>query len=377
MSHRRVWKNAFFSYYSSDDRRKSGLAGTKQVIVVVGSEWLFANHNNTFGELNQWSDLWAALHLLGCDVKFLYTTRHVTEKALRQADVIFTDYFGIWNLKEDEIDYRQFSEKIWVLDIFGTQKPYTKAGSRWAELPPSRFLTSIPGYAPENTFLGNVVVPNPPKAQSDEEPRQWRAVLWTKGSPGYDQLPCSTISAFLNEIKDFIPIVATVPNECALPAYVERLGVLSVEEFQKLLRTSAIYIGLGHKMIGPSAIEALGSGLILVQPKFDPGFVYQDKPTKQPWSSQHPFLERRFSAPLVYSIDYGHPYTVAASFQEIASLYCEIFGNARKHHFNSNSRKASEDVKASLQRHFEEGTFAMEFSAESFLKRVSKLVFEN
>lgn len=47
-------------------------------------------------------------------------------------------------------------------------------------------------------------------------------------------------------------------------------GVLNAPEFNKLLRRSKVFLGLGFPVEGPSPLEAISNGVIFIQPKFDP-----------------------------------------------------------------------------------------------------------
>jgi len=62
-------------------------------------------------------------------------------------------------------------------------------------------------------------------------------------------------------------------------------GHLSPEEWMGLLAESKFLMGLGHPLLGPSAIDAISVGCMLLNPIYDKPVVVRD----EEFSSQHPY----------------------------------------------------------------------------------------
>ena len=81
-------------------------------------------------------------------------------------------------------------------------------------------------------------------------------------------------------------------------------GHLESSEWRNLLRASKFVLGLGDPLLGPSAIDAVVSGCVFINPIYtDPRTKFPeltDPATGQPYyASQHPYLQHSVGKPYV------------------------------------------------------------------------------
>lgn len=161
------------------------------------------------------------------------------------------------------------------------------------------------------------------------EPRVWRCVLQSKVHPWLDGR--SYHRDLMREYVKHCPIVATVDfkDKYKTPEWIRKCcpevnmtGVLAAKEFTNLIRTSAVYIGVGEPLIASSVFEALSQGTHVVQPRHPEPQVLKNKPITQGWTSQHPFLEQ-VPEPYAFTINPRDPENVARAFREIRRVFDE------------------------------------------------------
>ena len=108
-------------------------------------------------------------------------------------------------------------------------------------------------------------------------------VIWGKDAKYYTQRVLRLLGLLAK--LDWVELHSTLqgPANKVLPAGVQTHGHLKPEEWQDLLRSSTHMLGLGDPLLGPSGVEAVQQGCVLVNPKYD-------KP-KRGWKSQHGYVE--------------------------------------------------------------------------------------
>jgi len=342
----------------------------------------------SLGEYSQWADLCAALATLGVEVVLWPWKRRGLPKKrdFDAADVIFMDYDGIHS------SWRKTSlppaDKTWILDTFGTDGTVVDHGffgrqPPLTNFPLKRFLTFVPGYSSRNTFLGVAVLRPSDAAASEAAPprRKWQCVLWSKvhpwlneknGFPAYHH-------ALLREYTKHCHVVATIDKkdtygtEAAIQSCcpeVEIRGVASPNEFLELLRSSAVYVGVGEPLIAPSCFEALSLGTHVVQPRFPALRVLKNKPITEGWTSQHPWLEK-VPEPFVFTVDPRDlTASVARAFREIKLAFDSHFGEG-----DDDAGQPHLDAQA-LERFYVAGEYPNRdaYSIGGFLGRVGSII---
>ena len=94
-----------------------------------------------------------------------------------------------------------------------------------------------------------------------------------------------------------------------LPEFVVNHGLLNGEQFQRLLRRTKVFVGLGFPYEGPAALEAIANGAIFLNPKFTPPLgrgntdFFHGKPTSRNLTSQHPYAEEFIHHSAVVTVD--------------------------------------------------------------------------
>eukprot|EP00928_Gymnodinium_smaydae_P027496 TRINITY_DN21258_c0_g1_i2.p1 TRINITY_DN21258_c0_g1~~TRINITY_DN21258_c0_g1_i2.p1 ORF type:complete len:551 (-),score=103.88 TRINITY_DN21258_c0_g1_i2:500-1951(-) len=294
----------------------------------------------SLGEYSQWADLCAALTTLAIECK-IWPYRQSDKRGLPTqadfdlADLIFTDYQGLhsgWRFSA-----KPPADKTWVLDTFGTDgtivdHQFFGRAPPLTDYPLQRFLTLVPEYATRNTFLGAAVVGAHLVGSAPE--RKFQCVLWSKVQPwlgwenGYHR-------QLLQEYVKHCKVIATIDahdtyhsakliRDCC--PEVEIRGVQSGEAFATLLRSSAVYLGVGEPLIAPSCFEALSLGTHVIQPRHPTPQVLKQKPITQSWTSQHPFLEQ-VPEPYAFTIDPLDKADIARAFAKIRAAFDAGRGN--------------------------------------------------
>lgn len=244
--------------------------------------------------------------------------------------------------------------------------------------PLDRFLTLVPGYATRNTFLGIAVVG--PASKGDAKPpppRKWQCVLWSKVHPWLMWKNEQWHKTVLQEYTKHCHVIATIDRndtyktealirECC--PEVEIRGVATTDGFAELLRTSAVYVGVGEPLIAPSCFEALNLGTHVVQPRMPKPKVLANKPITQVWTSQHPFLEK-VPEPYAFTVDPESPAAIAEVFRKIKANFYSVFPEG------SQGVGQAQGVDPALTKFYSHGEYPKRevYSMAGFLGRVAKI----
>lgn len=346
----------------------------------------------SLGEYSQWADLCAGLASLGFEVvlwRFRQGKFFPNEGKYQEADVVFTDYNGVHAGKS--VHTLPPGDLTWILDTFGTDGTIV-GNDFFGRIPPltnyplHRFLTLVPGFAERNTFLGVAAVAGKanklPAGSAQPLPaRKWQCVLWSKvhpwlreknGFPAYHW-------KLLREYTKHCKVIATIDKkdtykteelirECC--PEVEIRGVESPSGFLELLRSSAVYVGVGEPLIAPSCFEALSLGTHVIQPRFPQPRVLPNKPITQAWTSQHPFLEK-VPEPFAFTVDPLDFTALAATFGKLRASYESAYGSSE-----GAAHPVTEEERRALREFYATGDYPgrEEFSIGGFLKRVANIV---
>ena len=122
-------------------------------------------------------------------------------------------------------------------------------------------------------------------------------VIWGK-DPKYYTAPVLKLLKRLADL-DGVELHSTLPapGNKVLPPGVKTHGHLRPEEWQALLRGATHMLGLGDPLLGPSGIDAIAQGCVLINPKYT-------KP-KRGWMSQHGFVEEFVDDDYHCTVDLG------------------------------------------------------------------------
>ncbi|KXJ29802.1 Alpha-1,6-mannosylglycoprotein 6-beta-N-acetylglucosaminyltransferase A [Exaiptasia diaphana] len=303
------------------------------------------------GELVQWSDLIAALFILGHNI-VICTRKEEVKNHLNmplsrgcpskarpdEYDLVFTDYVGITFLKRElGPNFSQYRCRLRILDSFGTEVEFnyvnplkpsmTRKRSSWGgeNLHLRQFMTMFP-HTPDNTFLGFVVdvdmnKKEPIKTKSGTKPI---GVVYGKDAKFWkfkDQ--------YLEQLSKYLEIHGTVTGtrmKTFVPDWVKNHNILSGQDYQELLGQTKVYIGLGFPYDGPAPLEAIAHGAVFLNAKLSPPHsrdntdFFKEKPTSRKLDSQHPYAEKFIGKPHVYTIDINNSDEVKLAIEEILQM---------------------------------------------------------
>ncbi|XP_047193426.1 alpha-1,6-mannosylglycoprotein 6-beta-N-acetylglucosaminyltransferase A isoform X2 [Scophthalmus maximus] len=280
------------------------------------------------GELVQWSDLIATLHVLGHhlhlsaslpDLKnFLgfQTNGCPLRHSKVEANLIYTDIIGLKQFQHAfPATWMKYKCVIRVLDSFGTEPDFNHAV--WARennlmspfgrlnLIPAQFYTMFP-HTPDNTFLGFVVqhqLSSELSEQLNSTKRRNQALVYGKSSKFWEGK-----EAYLDVIHKYLEIHGTADNSTLIPSYVKNHGIIKGTEVQTLLRQSKVFVGMSFPYEGPAPLEALANGCAFLNPRLRPpqsrlnSEFFKGKPNIREVTSQHPYVEA-IGEPYVWMVD--------------------------------------------------------------------------
>jgi hypothetical protein len=308
------------------------LTHPRRVLLFLGllseySAYDFANNafkGGYLGELVQWSDFIATLHMLGHHVTVI-TSASLLKSSVSlekvEFDLVFTDYIGLFGLRDSQ-HFPMYKCRIRVVDSFGTEPMYnfrtrdfqidesTSLFSNWNFEDTRQFWTLFP-HTPDNSFLGFVVEP---VASAGATAKKNQGVLY-----GKEAYYAYGKTKFLNTLGEMLELHSTFKGRGnALPAHIVNHGVLPSTDLKQLLSESKLFVGLGFPYDGPGPLEALAAGCVFLQPLFSPPHskattsFLGGKPTSRELSSQVPYLQHFVGEPYVYTLDVGNETAVRA-----------------------------------------------------------------
>ena len=193
---------------------------------------------------------------------------------------------------------RAYQDKIYILDFFGSPK---MRGSG-LNVPQERILTAF--GSPWNTALGYFLDESEFRIPSSsghgrsqgseprERPRQ--GLIWGK-DPKHFTPP---VKRMLARVANTVPLIATSREKVFKHDNIDWKGHQTRTSWLRLLSESQFLIGLGNPLLGPSAIDAIASGSMYINP------VYK-KPMRNRFKSQHDFAVERLGEQYVCSYPEG------------------------------------------------------------------------
>ncbi|XP_041672349.1 alpha-1,6-mannosylglycoprotein 6-beta-N-acetylglucosaminyltransferase B-like [Cheilinus undulatus] len=317
------------------------------------------NRGGPLGELVQWADLSACLTILGHNLTFS-TSQEQLHSLIGAApgkgscpiqrplifDLIYTDYHGLSHLQGAMgLAFLHYKCRFRILDSFGTEPAFnlgSYARSRgyrtlWGSwtLQPLQYMTMFP-HTPDNSFLGFVSeeVARRELREEELEPESYRkdriAVIY--GKQDYMWQGKSEYVGLINEeLETHATVYQLAGHASNLPSFIKNHGLLTQEDFLRLLRRAKVFVGLGFPYEGPAPIEAIALGCVFLQPRFDPPHsaenndFYRGKPTSRQISSQHPYAESFIGKPHVWTVDMTNKTDVRQAVQAILQTQVKPF----------------------------------------------------
>jgi hypothetical protein len=168
---------------------------------------------------------------------------------------------------------RGLDERIYILDFFGAKK---LRGSG-LNVPPRRFLTAFETNT-ENTFLGYYIDP----LTNITSAKKQQGVIWGKDTRHFEGR-----APLLSHIANKVHLVSTAITPPFHHANIAWVGHQTSRGWLDILRESRFLVGLGDPLLGPSAIDAIATGCMFLNPQYA-------KPVRDgAFHSQHPYAAQK------------------------------------------------------------------------------------
>jgi hypothetical protein len=266
----------------------------------------YASIGGPSGEFIIWGDFLAGLAALGYHLTlvdkmgdlWIYLKSNETKY-----DIIVTDYDGL-GTAENIGHFPLYHCRYYLIDGFGTQEAFNT--KRHLDL--KRILTPYP-FDGSNSAINIVTSVLPFEKRL---PLKRQGVIWSKDPeflfPHLDTIRYLTMDLGIHLVTTFRAsadseesiqvqkILLTLPN-------ITFLHFLDRQSYLQLLSGSMFLIGFGKPLDGPTPLEAMAHGCSFINPIFSPPFVHTNKPTRFPYTSQHPFVESHVPQPFAFTID--------------------------------------------------------------------------
>ena len=296
------------------------------------------------GELVQWSDIILTLFTLGYKIK-VTTDSKVAARIIGNHQqnspnlIIFTDIIGYKLIRRNLGSTKSSNIKCQfrIVDSFGTDQKFNnllysskvdKKPNAWGRLDFNlkQFGTLYP-YGRDNSFYGYALYDDSDEAvwdhaEYDDTGQKPKLLVYGKHETFWGNENIPKILEIFRKNFQIHATVAIGPGRTGpgssnyasthIPPYVINHGILSPQNYKKLLKSCQIYLGLGFPYDGPAAMEAVSNNLIFIQPLIKPEPInrynnefFSRKPTERLLYSQHDYLFRNVGEPFVYTIDYG------------------------------------------------------------------------
>ncbi|GMH94711.1 hypothetical protein TL16_g12982 [Triparma laevis f. inornata] len=160
--------------------------------------------------------------------------------------------------------------KLFILDFFGSERSYIDKNG------------GIRGFDKDTNVL--TAYPRSGNQRGGDGVGRFLGFYKDEVDPKYYTPSVLTLLRKLNELENVVlHSTLPVPANKALPDGVVTHGHLKPEEWKALLEGATHMLGLGDPLLGPSGLDAIEAGCILVNP------IY--RAPKRGWMSQHGFIE--------------------------------------------------------------------------------------
>ncbi|PAV90927.1 hypothetical protein WR25_06740 isoform A [Diploscapter pachys] len=361
----RMWSQWSKAAATNWEKHPGAMSGRRKQNILVHMGFLAKESKLNFaekskeggplGELLQWSDLIASLHILGHQLYISTdkgTLKNVIEEAERappcptmdgkskRIDLIITDIMGLRGLKKHRAFLVNNKCRIRLVDSFGTHVEFTDkfyfrdhkkelSGSvpknPWGGhgLAPQQHWTFFP-HTDDNTFLG-FAVDQPLEEIRPMFDRQSSKAVLVYGKEQYMWKGLEDVIQSVKEVAEVHATVADASTGSPMFADVVNHGLLDTNRLYSLLRSVKVFLGIGFPLEGPAPFEAIAQGAVYINAQFNPpksrlndGFL-AEKPTLREFTSQLPYAER-IGRPYAITVDIHNSTLLKKAIQEALLL---------------------------------------------------------
>jgi hypothetical protein len=176
-----------------------------------------------------------------------------------------------WVLKPN---VRGHESKLYILDFFGSSKLRGKS----LHLDPRRILTAFKSPW-QNSFLGYYISSKRLDILAKVGDKLKQGIIWGKDPKYYEGH-----DALLKRVASKAPLVSTATRTMFEHPNVKWVGHQSGEQWLELLAKSRFLLGMGHPLLGPSAVDAISLGCMFINP------IYKEPQLEARYASQHPYI---------------------------------------------------------------------------------------
>lgn len=280
------------------------------------------------GEMFMSGSLLTGLSDLGFRVSQPGTLRHFLQLRvsqilrLREPDIFFLDPWSLALARRYKALSRKHASRTFVLEWFGSTEAAIPSTTG---LTPQNYLVPYPYPNLGNRFLGFILrsqsgafFANEAELRSEfqhslERTRSF-GVVWGK-EPRYFG---PRERALIQTLATRLPMHLTAEWGTAEPLTGDGIvnhGHMESADWRSLLRGAKFVLGLGDPILGPTALEALAAGAILLNPSFAPPRPVEGNAGVL-FDSQHPF-SAGIGPPYVLSIDLSQTERVVRTVEDL------------------------------------------------------------
>ena len=251
---------------------------------------LAAQNAGPAGEIVVRISLQTSLLDLGCKIDIATSdTEFNTMSHNGNHSILIFDPWTVVEQRDHKVLPRELAEKnknkVYILDFFGSEPNVLGVSS-------SQILTAFPGFDTTSTFLGFFSDDNTTRSNV----RFNRGIIWGKDKAYYSSVLAKSV---LETVASICPLVSVCKHASHdfQHSNVTFVGHQSVQDFRALLQSSRFLLGLGHPLSGPSGLEAMQAGAMLIIPEFSSS-PYKISGNDN-ITSQHPYMAKEVGAPYV------------------------------------------------------------------------------
>jgi hypothetical protein len=189
---------------------------------------------------------------------------------LVDVSIVMVFLFLGWVPKPNIKDYE---DRIFILDFFGSSK---LRGSLSINVK-NQILTAF--KSPWNNYLGYYIPEDRLNVPIASLQKLQQGVIWGKDPKYFTGHETMLINA-ANKVK----LLSTASQTLFSHRNIKWLGHQSNQEWLSLLASSKFLLGMGHPLLGPSAVDAVSLGCMFINAK------YKTPQLEAKYTSQHPWI---------------------------------------------------------------------------------------
>jgi hypothetical protein len=164
--------------------------------------------------------------------------------------------------------------KIYILDFFGSSKLRSNTLHINIKM---QVLTAF--KSPWNTFLGYYIPEERKQVVKTQDHKLAQGIIW-----GKDVKYFTGHEGMLSQVANKVHLKSTATQPLFQHSNVDWVGHQSNDGWLQLLANSKFLLGLGHPLLGPSAVDAVSLGCMFINP------IYKKPQLEANYLSQHPYI---------------------------------------------------------------------------------------